>query len=1215
MSQIISTYPIFEGSQVLTSTQLNQLAAYLDQQGRLTRSKLIGMGIVCGMQVQPFPQGLQITKGLGITSEGFLIQAGTFNATHYRPYSLPEGVIYKPFKDVDHEVSLFELLTEVPTDSGGVKKLSNPANFLNDKYVLIFIEIFDKDLKSCLGNACDDRGQDRLLTLRRLVVSGSDLDKILTKSSNVKSPFPSVLDLPEFAVQKPLFYPGNPESNEFGAFVKHYQKFIVTTLSEEFFEALSLSYKIFEPILSKSYSFANPIESSGIQDKIAEIMALAEENPEGIQGIQYLWDFAKELVKAYHEFRNSALDLWYNCVTDSSLFPLHLMLGRARTSSETQAQFLKYRHGFVQPPIFNLQKLLAETCIQRHRRMIMLIEKLETGIFKNGESEKFPIKITPSGEKLGELGERAIPYYYEIKSKSAVSKWFSLEDSWIDPGNFQLRNSYRPGAQSYDNQPDEEATEAKSPLETPLFYDIESYPFLRIEGHLSKELDSALNQIKKLILQFNLSIHVEVLHLGENDETEYLEDCGWNDLQEEYAFQRRIVAGFIQDLKNLFDYATENAKQEESEDDFTEDEFYIKASETLELLVKLAKALPECLKDINWAAFQNGYKQLLQLLIDFVLIQQKLLQEIKVKDGNEKELEFYNGILARISPFLYQILDLLFFAKLQRIYVSYQSRIKVLIQSNQFAHYLQKHKGLTHEAGVYKAGTFFLLHDPKQKRVIGDFSLPYYCCECTPCIEPCGENSIVLPPFARPDYAIAFTEKSTRIDITLNDFLTNGREYVVIPVGESSVQKGKVEKDPESNSFRYTSAEGFTGIDSFQYILRDKVSKESDQGKVTIWVRGTQGCYSEDVLACWGIDRVRETLKGREIDVANENDGRAIELLLQDLTKTKGFTRDEIIGSVLEEEDSRKQLLSCLNIPTDGLNYDQLEQAILNHQAQNCGGTTTPECTAMSVRGLVRGPEGAPLSKVRVSIKDTETETFTTDKGEYSIQFPSPGQTLLFEKRGFDSQEAEICSQEVVDINMVQSALPALECYSISIISTWNENFIRIVAKDRQLNNPSGNLPDVILSLLESLRETKGFTFSELRETTVKDPEQQKLILESVGINTTSIKPEQFAGAIESYQNQNCGFRTENVIVVTAERLPEEELKKYLDANKVSYLPNADKSVLVETFKASTIDSSITRKDLELFKKDTLLKISEEKAIKVTSSDTKATLIEKIIGK
>lgn len=1213
MSQTISTYPIFEGSQVLTSTQLNQLSAYLDQQGRLTRSKLIGIGIVCGMQVQPFPQGLQITKGLGITSEGFLIQSGTFNASHYRPYTLPEGVEYKPFSDVDHEVTLFELLTEIPKDSTGVKKLNNPANFLTNKYVLIFLEIFDKDLKSCLGNACDDRGQDRLLTLRRLVVNEADLDKILSKSSNVRTPFPAALDLKEFYVKKPFFYPDNPESNNYGSFVKHYQKAISEILNDDFFKALEISYEIFEPILSKNYGFANPLGNASVSSKIAEIKSLLEADPLEIQGVQYLWDFSKELVKAYMEFRASALELWYTCPADSSLFPLHLMLGRAKTDLETQSQFLKYRHGFIQPPIFNHQKLLAETCIQRHRRMILLIEKLETGILAKDDTEKFPVKITPSIEKEGLLGNRALPYYYDIKSKSTVSNWFSLEGSWIDPGNFQLVSAEREGVQAYDNQPDVEATEAKSILETPLFYDLEGFPFFRIEGHLNKSLNTTVSHLKKLILQFNLPIHVEVLHLGETEELNS-SHCGWNDLQEEYAFQRYFMIGMIMELRQLFDYVTEYAKETE-EEDITSNEFYIKASEALKLLLEMANALPECLKDLEWTAFQNTYKKLLQLLIDFVLLESGLLKEVKADPEKEKELDFYNGILMRLSPILYRILDLFFFTKLQRVYTSYENRIQLLSQSNQFANYLKRHNGLTHEAGVLRAGTFFLLHDPKQERIIGDFSLPYYCCDCTPCVEPCGEQSFSLPPFARPDYAIAYTEKTIRIEITLNDALISGRTYEVLAVGSSSVQNGKVEKDPESTIFRYTSAPGFTGIDSFQYILRDTKTNQSDQGKVSILVKGAQGCYSIEVLTCWGIDRVRETLRIRKIEISNESDQRAAELLLESLTKSKGFSIEEIRSNVLEDQESRIQLLNCLGYQTSGLSYEQLEQTILDHQAKNCGAIITPECTAMGIKGNVKSPDGKNMQEVSVSLKGFDEKTFTDGSGNYSIQFPSPSQTVVFEFDGFEDQEVEICSQEVVNVTMIPSARSGRECYSIEIINKWPENLIREVAKDRKLKSPSGNLPNVISNLLESLRSTEGFSSTELRETTVKSVESQKAILESVAIDVSQINPKQYPALIESHQAKNCGSIRENRGLVRAEILEVEDIKKILDSRNVSYLPTADKSVLVETYKASELESKLEEKELNLLKKDTLITILEENSTPFNRNDTKKVLIEKILRK
>jgi len=57
MSQLLNSYPIFEGNQVLTSPKLNELVAYLDEQNRLTRAKVIGQGIACGFDLTPGVNG------------------------------------------------------------------------------------------------------------------------------------------------------------------------------------------------------------------------------------------------------------------------------------------------------------------------------------------------------------------------------------------------------------------------------------------------------------------------------------------------------------------------------------------------------------------------------------------------------------------------------------------------------------------------------------------------------------------------------------------------------------------------------------------------------------------------------------------------------------------------------------------------------------------------------------------------------------------------------------------------------------------------------------------------------------------------------------------------------------------------------------------------------------------------------------------------------
>ena len=65
-----------------------------------------------------------------------------------------------------------------------------------------------------------------------------------------------------------------------------------------------------------------------------------------------------------------------------------------------------------------------------------------------------------------------------------------------------------------------------------------------------------------------------------------------------------------------------------------------------------------------------------------------------------------------------------------------------------FPNFQAAHPGLEHFAGVVRGGTFILVFD-STKRVIGDFMLPYHCCEVAPEIEP-QEPVLPLPPIKTP---------------------------------------------------------------------------------------------------------------------------------------------------------------------------------------------------------------------------------------------------------------------------------------------------------------------------------------------------------------------------------------------------------------------------------------------------------------------------------
>ena len=96
-------FPKFVADQLLTSEDLNQLFGYLDEQNRMTRTNLIGIGIVCGLQLQVNNAQTQvtITKGCGVTSEGYLVAVETKAYSQYKKYKVDTARVYDKFYKLD----------------------------------------------------------------------------------------------------------------------------------------------------------------------------------------------------------------------------------------------------------------------------------------------------------------------------------------------------------------------------------------------------------------------------------------------------------------------------------------------------------------------------------------------------------------------------------------------------------------------------------------------------------------------------------------------------------------------------------------------------------------------------------------------------------------------------------------------------------------------------------------------------------------------------------------------------------------------------------------------------------------------------------------------------------------------------------------------------------------------------------------------------------
>ncbi|MGL5892563.1 MAG: hypothetical protein ACRC3B_21910 [Bacteroidia bacterium] len=576
-NNLISRYPVFENNQVLTSSQLNLLAGYLDEQTRITRTRLIGVGIVCGLEQSVTVNGtdatIHITEGKGVTSEGFLISIATQAYTRYKPYQLPSGVSYSPFMDQLSQVDLYELYPAVTTPAVSGTSTLTPS-FINgngpgtEKVVLLFLECTDIDLRSCLGRACDDLGMDRVFNLRALVAEASDVANFIQRqmlADNVT--FPARFQMPDVRIRRPLFTQTGAESYDYFRFSENYINALrpvydTTNLAPSIFDLISSSYTIFQPILQPVYG-SNPVTLSSIAGyKTIWDSIITNSNATGPNylGVQYFYDFMKDLLLAYNEFREAAADLMSRCCVSSAYFPKHLVLGYAQNDGAYSV--MNYRTNFIASQTAVGQHDLQQRLVVLHKRMVLLLETFEASLVHSTTGND-DIRITPSIEKQNYLSPRAIPYYYNNDSVPVsvtlpAALNLTLESQW----NYEnLRRGVGSGTNfpvlSYNNYDINPGT--GNYITKPLNFDLDPYNFLRIEGYLNKSYSQVLTDINTIKTNFNLPFNVMAVRLqGQLTAAEAKQLCAYADLDAQYrSLRAEMLARFTHwtsRAQNLFNF-------------------------------------------------------------------------------------------------------------------------------------------------------------------------------------------------------------------------------------------------------------------------------------------------------------------------------------------------------------------------------------------------------------------------------------------------------------------------------------------------------------------------------------------------------------------------------------------------------------------------------------------------------------------------------------
>lgn len=746
--QALQSYPVFEADQVLSNSHLNNLLNYLEQQERLTRIKLLGRGIVCGLEINSSNSAIAISKGCGLSSQGFLFQLCDTNYTHfvgYTPPALPPDLYFLTQCSTENRASvpfygekdLLELIPDSDKETEGKQLLTMLK--LQDYVVVVFLEASQIDLKNCDTQDCNDKGsrldfvQRTLLVKKKLstYIRQLGFNSILLKRFNVP-----VADM-------------NTAEDVLNGFLAITDDNTLKRLSEN----LVRSWDRFAPLLGL------PLENPLAGLDLIEIKKKLSGNTTQRIFVQYFYDFVDDLLKAYIEFRAQTREVFGECCPEEMDFPLHLNLGSAHENTRLGRRNSQ-RHYFEPSPILDGQGKKAEEAAMLLERLVAMVQAFIGDKLRTNEA----IAITPSTLGGDYISYRAIPYYYDWERVNPL--WYF---SRAYNGNERFTLGYRAALQS----------DAPEPVKNPLLYDIERYNAFRIEGHIGKNYRSALTEILRQQKRFNLPF--DVIALNAVDLSAILNGrdirCHVEDLESDF---RVMITGIVCQLQQIIAYVG-NLRPKRAiipdrgiADLVSRKNFYISKnlvdmqksiksdiSKNIPISISNADIIKNlALKDVeegekladfvgkdvgffivNQKSFYEHIIRQPDLLVIFLQQLAEIVKYLLAVDLHTFDEESFTKLWTPYSKTVESLIkesanseneeikkfftasnrELLFKCANEKLFAlkdEYLSRMEAYHAAVNFDKYFKKHPGMEHKAGVTKGGTFILVYNGETERVL-----------------------------------------------------------------------------------------------------------------------------------------------------------------------------------------------------------------------------------------------------------------------------------------------------------------------------------------------------------------------------------------------------------------------------------------------------------------------------------------------------------------
>ncbi len=538
LAHITTQYKRFTKNQVLTEGHLNEVLDYFDDQIRLSRICLDGVGIVCGFNLTCNANNtLEISQGSAVTTDGDLFQMYQVDTdgnkslatdakvyTHFKAYVQdPEKVLYSPyFFQGENQIPLFELHTNgSDTDAKPIAQMLAQAGFaLKDGVALLYLENYLKEKDLCVSLSCDNQGDEIVGNYKVLVTT-------IAGAAHIKSNDPTLTAtnfealcyaLPDVWHNRAIML-----KEDFNSYPELKNKFAQETLKNDVINRVKSGYGLLLNTMGMSQL------ATIVNLKMDELFSYTADNVP--PDFQYRYDLLKDIIDSYSEIKTLlAVAEASSCCANLDAFPKHIMLGELTKSGSCYA----YRHGFYKAPThisgtssvcgscnpetpattapFTIPELVLDypeanldVCYSKDTSLdrIKSVIKRVLLMLTNYNANYSFVKVTPSFE-LGPLRNKAIPFYYNVGNQ-LIAAW-DFNKTVVGKQHDNL--SYHSGF-----------LKIKEPLKFTIDHD-----FYRIEGHQGLNYLNVVSLLTELKRTHALSFNVVALPINATQEQEVVDN-------------------------------------------------------------------------------------------------------------------------------------------------------------------------------------------------------------------------------------------------------------------------------------------------------------------------------------------------------------------------------------------------------------------------------------------------------------------------------------------------------------------------------------------------------------------------------------------------------------------------------------------------------------------------------------------------------------------